>query len=172
VAVGQIPVVEVDLRHQVYGVREGRNPVPVLQARVPAGVVQVQVGVDDHVYLLRGDACGSQVREEAGVQVRERGQRPVLPVAGPGVDEDGLPFAAQHPGLQRADISGEVGVHVVGLQPRPVLPPQLNGNAGRDVPGRGSGVAVVLHHPGDGNITELDFLHTSSTGCGPDAPSL
>ena len=61
---------------------------------VPAGVVQVQVRVDHHVHLLRGNTCGSQIREEARVQVRERGQRPVLPVARPGVDEDGLPLTA------------------------------------------------------------------------------
>jgi len=84
---------------------------------VPAGVVQVQVRVDHHVHVLRGHACGSQIREEARVQVRERGQRPVPPVAGPGVDEDGLSLTAQHPGLQRGDIAGEVGVHMIRLQP-------------------------------------------------------
>jgi hypothetical protein len=134
--------------------------------RVPAGVVQVRVRVDHHVHLLRGNTCGSQIREEARVQVRERDQRPVLPVARPGVDEDRLSLAAQHPGLERADIAGEVGVHVVRLQPRPVLLPQFHGNAGRDVLGRGSRVAVVLHHPGDADIAELDFLHASSTVTG------
>ena len=36
---------------------------------------------------------------------------------GPGVDEDGLSLTAQHPGLQRGDIAGEVGVHMIRLQP-------------------------------------------------------
>src|SRR5580704_64410 len=56
---------------------------------VPAGVVQVQVRVDHHVHVLRVNSCGSQIREEARVQVRERGQRPVLPVAGPSLETPG-----------------------------------------------------------------------------------
>src|SRR5258708_25685899 len=65
-------------------VGEGRNPLSVLEARVPAGVVHVQVRVGHHhVHLIGSDVCGNQIREEARVQVRERGQRPVLPLPAP-----------------------------------------------------------------------------------------
>jgi hypothetical protein len=63
-------------------VGEGRNPLSVLEARVPAGVVHSQVRVDHHIHFIGSEARGSQIREEARVRVRERGQRPVLPAAG------------------------------------------------------------------------------------------
>ena len=49
VLVGRVPELEVPPRHQVGGVRERGHPAPLDEPRVPADVVDVQVGVQDDV---------------------------------------------------------------------------------------------------------------------------
>jgi hypothetical protein len=66
---------------QVTRAGERRRPAAVDQVRVPADVIDVQVGAHDRVDALRGETSGGEVREERPMLVVELGdQRTVLRV--------------------------------------------------------------------------------------------
>ena len=117
VAPGQ-PVGELLAPEQVAGVGKGRRPPAVRQLRVPADMVDVQVGAEDEVDRRRLDAGPPQPVDEAraGALVPVRDLRAVLVLADAGVDQDGPPVDAQHESLDGAaeNVTGEV--EEVGLE--------------------------------------------------------
>jgi hypothetical protein len=78
----------------------------------------MDMGVDDDVHVFRPGAGFGQPVQETGLEAVQEGDlRPLAAIADPGVDENGLAVAAQHPGLH-CPVQG-IGVRmlVVGREP-------------------------------------------------------
>jgi hypothetical protein len=72
-----------------------RHPPAVLDLRIPADVIDVQVGAENEVDLLGLHAGCLQIVEVAGVQhVVSRHFRPRLMVAAAGIDQDHVAIGA------------------------------------------------------------------------------
>lgn len=154
----------VGARDQVGGVRECRHPRAVAQLGVPADVVVVDVCVDDDVDVLRSDPGFGQPVQEAGAQVVEEGDLRAVPVvADPGVDEDDLALAAQHPCLHGAVVGVGLRAPVVGREPGLVVLPDL-GRAVRDDDAGGGDLTLPFDDLGDLDLAELKTDHTAKLG--------
>lgn len=151
-------VVVVRGRDEVLGVGEGGHPTPVLRNGVPADVVAVDVGVDDDVDVLRPDSHPRQLPEEVALPlVEERRTGPLAPVAHARVDQDGLPGAAQDPGLEGQDRPVLDGLPVVRRQPVLVALPHLSPDARHQI-GCGPQRPLPLDDTGDLYVTQDDAL--------------
>ncbi len=84
------PVFQLAVGEDVARLGEGRHPAAVLEPRVPADVVDVQVRAHDEIDVVDADAGGRQALLEAvGLHhVPERARRARLVVADAGVDQD------------------------------------------------------------------------------------
>ncbi len=160
-----VPVVRtvvevVGRRNEVLGVGERRYPLPVRADGVPADVVDVEVGVDDDVDILRTDAGPRQEAEEVTPGVVERPHAgPLAQVPRPGVHQDGPARAAQHPALQREHHQAAVRLPVVRCQPALVRLPHLGGSSGEHA-GGGQERLVPLDDPDDLDVSQHHAPHT------------
>ncbi len=155
---------EIALWHQVGRVREGRHPGLAVEAGVPAHVVDVQVGVDHHVDVLGLQTpAAARLSRNAGVQpVPHRDVRPLLVVADTGVDQDGAPFAAQHPGLDGRDAAGPCsGFQKSGSQPVLCWLPSRARCCREELCGAHLHGAVVLLDTGDGDVAQFDLIRVT-----------
>ena len=78
--------------HDVAGVGEGGHPDAVYEFGVPTDVVDVEMGTDDGVDLLRREAGVGDVVEKGCVQLIEGPELARLAVADAGVDDDLSPL--------------------------------------------------------------------------------
>ena len=117
------PVRELGVREQVARVRERRHPAPLLEARVPADVVGVQVGAHDDVDVRDREAVRGEPAHEGVValHVPVRPRRPVLVVADAAVDEHRMVRRAQDVGLEAEDEAPRPRFERARLQPGAVL---------------------------------------------------
>jgi hypothetical protein len=120
-------VVVVGTAEDVFRILEGRHPLAVLEPRVPADVIDVQMGAHHHVDLVGFDAGRLQPRQVGSLhQVPLGPMRPGLVVANAGVDQDTFAADGQKPAMD-AELQGARRlVVVIGQQP----------------------VAMFLHHGG------------------------
>src|SRR5262249_26014194 len=137
---------------QIGGVREGRHPPAVLEHRVPADVVEVQMGAEDPVDRLARAPGAREIRQEGPVLEAPLRERPLLVVADARVDHDPLAARVDHEGMDaHAKHPGIVGEH--GVEPV-ALPFHVRrggfGEKDRAVPGR-----LGLDHPGDAHVADL-----------------
>jgi len=71
------------------GFREGRYPASPFQPRVPANMIDVEMGEQDVVYILGSDAGRLEPLKEWVIQsIKVRRVRANLPIARPSVDQD------------------------------------------------------------------------------------
>src|SRR5580700_3686218 len=90
--VDSLPMVVFALRHHVARLREGRHPLPVLEPRIPADMVPVQVRTHDKIDVFRLDADTSQIVDERGFDAVElRAGGTLLVIADAGIDQDRVP---------------------------------------------------------------------------------
>ncbi len=146
----------VDRGHQVGGVREGRNPAPVEQLRVPAHMVAVQMGAEHVVHALGRHAGRRHPRQPGAVGAHvPAGDRGIgLVAAHAGVDHDGALRGLQHIGLDGEDDHAGLGVD---------QPAQVVAHFG-DGAGRGLGVlgpGVLGRAEGGEDLDDADHLHIS-----------
>ncbi len=107
---------------QVARVREGRDPAPVHQPGVPAGVVEVQVRAEHRVDALGRTADRGDVLQEGGLQVVEHAEVARTVVADAGVDHD-----PPVPGPDHERLEGQHHLAVFGREVRiePVIAAQI-----------------------------------------------
>ena len=72
------PVRELALRHHVFRLRERRHPASVLEPRVPADMIPMQVGAHDVIDVLRLDPDAGEVGEVGRTHPMELGSRRAL----------------------------------------------------------------------------------------------
>ena len=102
----------------VTGAREGRQPASAVQPRVPADVIDVQVGADDQIDRLGRHAGRSKVVEERRLEhVKRRSSATILPVADTCVDEN-----------REARTTHDEGVHA--LKEAPLLVDEMGSEPG------------------------------------------
>src|SRR5262249_44391458 len=89
VAVARGPVLPFLPREEIAGAWEGRHPAAVLEPRVPADVIHVEVGAQDEMAGFGGEAGGAQALEEVRALHVPVGVLAGLVVADARVDEDG-----------------------------------------------------------------------------------
>src|SRR6516164_10096187 len=151
------PECELAVGHDVFSLRESRYPATVLEPRVPAHMVDVQMRAHHVVDVVYRDAGGREAFLEAVAleHVPERPRRTRLVVADARIDQDGVlrrPYDkalyAQHqPAAGRID-EGR-------LQPGEILLKQLPGERREEfhyVEER----PLLLDHRNDGNVLERD----------------
>jgi len=147
-------------RNEVLRVGERRYPLPVRIDGVPADVVDVEVGVDDDVDILRADTGPRQEAEEITLGVVERSHaRSLAPVSRSGVDQDGPARAAQHPALQSKHRQVAVRLPVVRCQPVLVVLPHIGGSSREHAGGRQERL-VPLDDPDDLDVSQHHALRT------------
>src|SRR5262249_46548148 len=112
-----LPVPQLAPADQVARVGEGRDPAAVEQARIPADVIDVQVGAEHEVDRLRPDAGLRETFEEpapvAAGKVRNEG--PLLALTDAGIDQDRSARCMEHEGLDGEDQHAAFQIRVVGL---------------------------------------------------------
>src|SRR5262245_20083503 len=129
------PVLPLRADEDVPGAREGRPPTPAVLPRVPADVIDVQVGADDQIHRLGRHAGRSKVVEERRLQhVKRRSSAAILPVADAGVDED-REARTTHDERVHALEKATLLVDEVGREPGAMLLERLRGRVGQE-PGR------------------------------------
>src|SRR2546426_2159536 len=148
----------------VLGLRERRDPAPVLPARVPADMVHVQMGAQDEVHVLGPHADRGEV-VEIGAPTHVPGRRSGTPlvVADTRVDDDRVARGPYDVGL---DARGEVArslVEEVRLEPVVVSGDRVGGRVGQHGRGR-ERRTVDLDHAGDRHLAELHRLHRKPPG--------
>src|ERR1700728_2337361 len=89
-----VPMLPLALDHQVLGLGKSRHPLAVLEGRVPADMIEVQMSSQDRVDRVTGDTRFLEVLEERQMKmipILEAG--PSLVVADASIDQDTLAFA-------------------------------------------------------------------------------
>ncbi len=84
----------------VFGFRKRRHDLVALERRVPAAVIEVQVGVDHDVNVFRRNAGGGQIVQQLCRLAENLNQSFRQLVADPGFDQDRLLASADHDGIQ------------------------------------------------------------------------
>ncbi len=107
------PMRELDPAHQIAGLRKGRSPFPVNQHRVPADMVDMQMGAQHRVDRLAREPGRRQVGEKRPLEVVPgRDAAVLLVVAEAGIDDDaalgGLDDKRVDAHLQPAALVGEM----------------------------------------------------------------
>ncbi len=99
------PVIELVSPEHVACVRERRHPAAVVQPRVPADMIDMQMRAHDIVDVAkRKSRCGKRARVNVvGLHVPFRTQRPRLVVADAAVDQDGVVRRLHDVGLEAQD---------------------------------------------------------------------
>ncbi len=169
------PVVPLRTGRQVAGAGEGGDPAVLVGDGVPADVIGVQMGEEDQVHRLRGEAGRRQPLEIVRVEVVPGGVGPGFAVADAGVDEEAH---ALH--LQREAVRGQAQVTVLVGEVRPQpggLGQHVRGGLGQQPPaGRRGERGLVDTADGDladrpGGDRFTDGMHELSSR-GPKAKSL
>ena len=144
-------------REQVSRLREGRHPAPVLEPRVPADMVDVQVGAHDEVDVLDREPVPPRAahvgvdRLHVPVRPRRRG----LVVADAAIDQDGMVRRAHHVGL---DAEHELPGRPVERAPAPARrgsPPALRRQTRQEIEHRQKR-ALLLDDPMDRDLAEAE----------------
>jgi aryl-alcohol dehydrogenase-like predicted oxidoreductase len=171
VAVERRPVIAPSLERphlglvgEVFGVREGRHPLAVVEARVPACVIDMQMSAEDGVDVPRREPGAGEVVEERKLGVRPfRARTARLVVADAGVDQDVLAARAQHEPLRPADEGARLGVEMARHHPAVLGLERLLGRVGVEVKHLEQGPSVVDHRR-DSDVADPDRLHRSRHG--------
>ena len=113
-----LPVPQLEPADQVARVREGRDPAAVEQARIPADVIDVQVGAEHEVDRLRLDTGLGETFEEPALvtAVKVRNEGPLLALADAGIDQDRSARCTEHKGLDGEDQHAAFQIRMVGLK--------------------------------------------------------
>ena len=158
-----LPEVVVGARHHVLGVGEGRHPLAVLQPRVPADMVDVQMGAHHEVDLLGLDARLAQTLEILGVQhVEARHARPGLVVAAAGIDQDRVLARAQQPGMDRGHQPAAFRLVVARRQPMAFGGEGVGVELGKEILGREARTHLLLDAR-DAHVADVTILHFASS---------
>ena len=84
---------------QILGVGEGRNPLAVVQPRIPADVVHVHMRTEDVIDLRGVHASGSEPVEIVRTHMVPQGNVAGAVVADAGIDEDSVVRGAHYEGV-------------------------------------------------------------------------
>ena len=128
---------------------EGRDPAAVDQHRVPADVIDVEMGADDEVERLARETRPREVLEKRTVELVPERVRPGLVVADAGVDDDRV-HRGEEPSLGVGEARPEptgMGLEALGRR----LPEEE---------GRRHG-SLHLDHAGDPHVADRPGLHRS-----------
>ena len=155
-----IEVLLLDPREQVPGVRERRYPAAVLELRVPADMVGVEVRAQHDVDVLGRNAHRAQALQERDVEhVEARQPRPRLVVAGTAVEEDGVSPGANQPGVVAGDELVARRIVVDRRHPRQVRREPLAHEPGQELLGGGVVRAHLLLDPRHRGAAQRPCLH-------------
>ncbi len=136
------PVVPLRLGKEVVGVLEGGHPAVIDQARVPAHVIDVQVGAHHLVHPLKGEAGGGEVVEKTPLHPVPSRIGALLAVADAGVHHQGFATRlnnqrvnAQHQPLPIIDewLDPRQPVHLLRGRLRQQVRPQRGGGQLHDL---------------------------------------
>ncbi len=158
VAVGA-PVLMIDAADQVAGVGEGGHPLAVLQAGVPAHMVDVQVGADHRIHALGRPAGIAHVIHERRIERLHADLLARLVVADAGVDHQPHPGRIDQQRVERQQHGVVLGPDEVRIEPghgAQRLGRRLWQEGVLGAPGNGD---FQLHHPRDGHIADLPAEH-------------
>ena len=101
--------------------RRGQVAISNLQARIPADVIDVQVGAEHEVDRLRFDTGLRETFEEttmvAAAKVRNKG--PLLALTDTGIDQDRSARTMEHKGLDGEEQHSAFNIHMLGLKKSP-----------------------------------------------------
>ena len=140
------------LVEDVFRLREGRHPAAVHQARVPAAMVDMQVGAEDVVDILEAQPLGGEA-VQPGLLRKIHRRRVALVLAGAGIDQDGVLRRAHHEGLVGDDHPPGRRVEHHRVQRCQVLRPDRL-VIGREHLGRPAPGAVALDDAGDADVAD------------------
>ena len=154
-----VPVLELGRHEQIAGVRERRHPLAVDEPRVPAHVVDVQVGAHDDVDRVGREAGGHHVVEERQLQLVPPGVGPGLVVADARVDGDARAVDVDDEALDALEEVAAARRRSCGCQPRRPV---------GDVHHPGL-VHLREQEPGRGHHLDLDDRRDRGSSDGPSA---
>ena len=151
------PVIEFAVGEHVARLREGRHPAAVLEPRVPADMVGVQMRAHDKIDIVDAKSAGRQILLVAiGIHHVPKGaRRPRLVVADAAVDHDGV-VRRLHDVALDAEHQLVPRVEVFRLQPAAVLVQKLFGD-GREEFHRLEKRTLLLDNAVDGGVADLDI---------------
>src|SRR5882724_1862488 len=161
--VERVPELEVCIGEEVGGVREGRNPLAVLQHGVPADMIQMEVRADHNIDVRWIYPLPRQILQVDRIELRHgRDVGPLFAVSTARIDQNILPGAAQQvrgdSGVNFFRLRVPVGGHERRAVPLPILASTLRYEQRRNR------VEVFrLRNTSDGHITQGDWLHRSSS---------
>ena len=152
------PIFELVPFEQIAGVGEGRHPLAVDQHRVPADMIDMEMGAEHDIEAFAREARAFEVLEEGGLEVRHHLHCALLVIADAGVDHDPLRRRVDDERVHAHDDVAGVG-DVIGLEPFD-LEHLGAGGTGESVFGRRG------HHHlddlGDGAVADLPRLQRSA----------
>ena len=149
---GILPLVE-----HILGVREGRHPAAVAQHRIPAAMVDVQVGAEHVVDRLEAQARRLELIEVALLrEIHRRGIALIL--AGAGVDQDRVMRRAHHEGLVGDDHHPRRRIEHHRIQRIQMLGSHHR-IIGREHVGGFAPGAIALDNAGDRHVADCQGLH-------------
>ena len=150
---GIFPLVE-----YVFRVGKRRHPAPVAQRRVPAGVVDVQMGAKDVVDLLKADAEREQFVAPAFLAGKIERRRMPLVLAGAGIDQDRVARRSHDEGLVGDEHLAGGDVEHLRLHAGEMM--LENGVViGREEILRSPPRPLALDHRVDGDVADPQLLH-------------
>ena len=134
IEIGLVEIIDVGLGEHVARVRKRRHPAAVLQLRVPADVIVMQVRAHHQVDLVRPRAGGGEPVEIGRVQhAPPRPRRAHAIVAAAGVDQDLLPADLQQPAVHAELDLGRRRIVVAGREPVRMLVADRVGEFGKQL---------------------------------------
>ncbi len=146
------------LVEDVFRLREGRHPAAVHQPRVPAAMVDVQMGAEHVVDVLEAQPARVELVEPALLREVER-RRVALVLAGAGVHQDRMMRRAHHEGLvgDHHAVRRAVEHEIRHLCEVPVgdFPVVFREEILRPTPR-----AIALDDAGDRRVADLDLFHS------------
>src|SRR5262245_49762351 len=115
------PVLQLAPTDQMAGVGEGQDPAAIMQARIPANMIDVQMGTEHDIDRLRRDAEPRKTFQETAVAaaVKSGEERPLLVLPDTGIDQDRLARGTEHIGLDARDHHSPFKIDMVGFEKRP-----------------------------------------------------
>ena len=127
---------ELAIGEHILRLREGRHPAAVLEPRVPADMVDVQVRAHHVVDVVDAEAGGREVLLEAVAlhHVPERPRRPRLVVADAGVDQDVVVRRLDHVALDAEHHLARCRIEAVRLAARSGSPRAAPSTASERIP--------------------------------------
>src|SRR5208282_4649842 len=150
------PVVPFGAADQVPRVGECRHPVAVLEHRVPAHVVDVQMRADDAIDVVARVTGLFEVAQERQLQIAPCRVGTNLLIADAGVDDDALALRLDH---QRVDAHAELALLVreSWIEPVGFLLDVVAGGV-RQEPGAGPW-RLALDNPGYLDVADFELVH-------------